>query len=919
MPGRPDSLRAMLPDRVRGAGAQARRMAVGAGTRARRGVRPGRLVPGLLSVVVPCYNVEEYLDECLVSLRFQHYRRIEIIVVDDGSPDRSREIARAHQRRDLRIRVVRRDNGGLGAARNTGVEHARGEFLAFIDSDDVVSPEAFSAPIAAMAESGSDVAVTNYDRLEEGGRHSPAGPWIRRAHARRRLATTLEEFPEVMVNAVAWSKVYRRAFWDEAGLAFPVRKLYEDQAVSMAAFAAARTFDVLPQVGVSWRIRGDRSSISQGAASARNLADHNDAVRASLRVLREHGHEQAAQLRVLQLLAHNLPFFTRNLLSADDDFWAVLRVAIEELAHGIPADLYRRQVNAQDKVLYELIAAGRREDAAAFLEAGGADVRRFRTRLDASHDPERTPRVLVELPFADDLPAGTTALADAQLELVHRVMNVHWLEDGALELRGWAFIRLIDLADHPPTVEIALVGDGGARIDLAVETRCEPGLDEVSGHWYADYRNGGWTARLDAGRVPTAGRWTLEIAVEAAGIRRSADVDYLSPAGAADLARSRVTAPGRVVTVAPRPRPGRQRLELVVHEAQPYASEAERRDAELASIADLPVATGWEVTDDTVTITVRGGPQEGVTPVLAGDDATVTGRREPDLEGHARLVLPLTRSVGGHDGLALPTGTYAVRLEPAAGSPLRSPVPVTPHPDVLHRLPASVSTARHRAVVEVVTGRPTTLALRLAVPLPEDARGPRNQVRLRAAARVEVADETAVLFRSPGGAVDEELQAVHRELRARGAELALLWSVRDHAVPVPDGGIAVVEGTWEWHRAIARSRYHLTTDHQPPWFTKPDGQVLVVAPGHPEAMGHARWSASGFTGPQIASLERRTRAWDYLLSPSAHATSLLRTALLEPAGAAPVVLELAAPEDGDAAARVVDAVFVPRGDAPPRP
>ena len=126
-----------VPDR-------ARRATDGVRIRARRAVRRRGYVPGLLSIVVPCYQVEDFLDECLISLRFQHYRELEIIVVDDGSPDRSGEIARRHARRDLRVRVVTRENGGLSAARNTGVEHARGEFLTFVDSDDVVSLEAYT-------------------------------------------------------------------------------------------------------------------------------------------------------------------------------------------------------------------------------------------------------------------------------------------------------------------------------------------------------------------------------------------------------------------------------------------------------------------------------------------------------------------------------------------------------------------------------------------------------------------------------------------------------------------------------------------------------------------------------------------------------------------------------------------------------
>src|SRR4051812_30196918 len=239
---------------------RAKRATDGARIRGRRAMHRRGYVPGLLSIVVPCYRVEDFLDECLISLRFQAYREVEIIVVDDGSPDRSGEIARHHARRDLRVRVVTRENGGLSAARNTGIEHARGEFLTFVDSDDVVTLDAYTSAIGALRESGSDFAVACYDRLENKTR-LPAGSWIRSAHSRRRLGVDLDSFPEAMVNAVAWSKTYRRTFWDSAGLTFPEGKIYEDQPVSAAAYARARAFDMVPEIGVSWRIRNDRSSI----------------------------------------------------------------------------------------------------------------------------------------------------------------------------------------------------------------------------------------------------------------------------------------------------------------------------------------------------------------------------------------------------------------------------------------------------------------------------------------------------------------------------------------------------------------------------------------------------------------------------------------------------------------------------------
>ena len=113
----------------------------------------------LISVIVPVYNVEKYLPKCLDSLLAQTWQELEIIVVDDGSPDNSWDIMQEYARRDSRVRPIRQKNGGLSAARNAGVEAARGEWIGFLDSDDYVAPEMYERLYRAAAEQGAQMAV----------------------------------------------------------------------------------------------------------------------------------------------------------------------------------------------------------------------------------------------------------------------------------------------------------------------------------------------------------------------------------------------------------------------------------------------------------------------------------------------------------------------------------------------------------------------------------------------------------------------------------------------------------------------------------------------------------------------------------------------------------------------------------------
>src|SRR5262245_27287355 len=122
-----------------------------------------------LSVVVPFYNVESYIYDCLESIALQTYPDFEVVLVDDGSPDDSVQIAKEFCNRDRRFHLVRQDNQGLGPARNTGIEHSSGEFISFVDSDDLVTRHAYERMLTSLDETGSSIAAGSARRFNSSG------------------------------------------------------------------------------------------------------------------------------------------------------------------------------------------------------------------------------------------------------------------------------------------------------------------------------------------------------------------------------------------------------------------------------------------------------------------------------------------------------------------------------------------------------------------------------------------------------------------------------------------------------------------------------------------------------------------------------------------------------------------------------
>lgn len=117
----------------------------------------------LVSIVIPIYNVEEYLDRCILSVVNQSYREMEIILVDDGSPDRCPQMCDDWAQKDTRIKVIHKENAGLGFARNTGIEHATGAYIFFFDSDDYVEPNTVEACVRIAMDNNADIVCFGND------------------------------------------------------------------------------------------------------------------------------------------------------------------------------------------------------------------------------------------------------------------------------------------------------------------------------------------------------------------------------------------------------------------------------------------------------------------------------------------------------------------------------------------------------------------------------------------------------------------------------------------------------------------------------------------------------------------------------------------------------------------------------------
>jgi CDP-glycerol glycerophosphotransferase len=482
----------------------------------------------LLSVIVPVYNVETYLAECLDSLIGQTLQEMQFIVVDDGSTDGSVDILTAYAERDPRFVVLHtRSNGGPGAARNRGVAAATGRYITFLDSDDTVPRTAYGQMVDTLERTGSDFALGAVRRVRHGKRTVPA--WTRNVHTVERLAVTIDDFPEAMQDVIACNRMFRRDFWNDRIGTFEEGVAYEDHVPMVAAYLRARTFDVLSAFTYNWRIRENATSMGQQKHRTTNLHDRLRAEREALGIVSAEASDLVRAAWLGRVINTDLPVFVPAALVAGDDYRAALQAAAADfLALAGPDAL--RHARADRKLTTALVAAGRWDEVDRLTQY---------VRLNGIL-PETTVvdgRVVATLPFGRDLdlPAEIYELGAHQSALIAAVSGVRWEPDRTLRLEGWAYIRGVDLTDTVPEHEVWLQRlDKDQVLPIPVEHRIDLAATAAANDPNQRYDHAGFRVTIPAERLPEHGRWQLRLRVRVAGVERTGAVHSLSRFGVWD-------------------------------------------------------------------------------------------------------------------------------------------------------------------------------------------------------------------------------------------------------------------------------------------------------------------------------------------------------------------------------------------------
>ena len=477
-------------------------------------------------MVIPFYDVDQYFDECISSVRHQTHRRLQIILVDDGSPDDSLRIAREHAAEDSRIQIVEKANGGLGQARNVGTRFVTGEYLLYLDSDDSIVPNAVATLVKTLRSSGSDFAVCAFRRFTDSGRTWDPD-WIRTYMRFNRVGTTIDEVPDLLgLHNVMWAKMFRTDFFREYVIGCPEGIRYEDQEPSARAFVHARSFDIVSQRLFNWRVRKDGTSLSQQKHS---LADVTDRLGVISRVgvfLRSNASSRVYEHWAVRIASHDLALYLEQVPRVSgDDYWHTLREGIAGFVSGLTPGAWD-MLDVHSRVLLEAVDADHRSDiltVLAHVEDHGRPV-----RVEPVEEGLRA-----FLPYADELVTRVSAthlhVPDESISARIGLLALRWRGGTTLAISGWGYLDGLSSDDPTFDVTLELVNQRDrTRLSAAVTRMVDPVVQAWSADSYNNQSCSAFEAVVDLepvlrwdpapGSVPD--KWMVEVSVTCLGVVR---------------------------------------------------------------------------------------------------------------------------------------------------------------------------------------------------------------------------------------------------------------------------------------------------------------------------------------------------------------------------------------------------------------
>lgn len=310
----------------------------------------------LVSIIVPVYNAEEYLEESLDCLVNQTLENIEIICINDASSDGCLEILEEYALNDSRIKILNNETSlGPSISRNMGLDIVSGEYIAFYDSDDAIDLDAYEKLYNFSEKYNHDFVVFNAIRTNDNGRQFPSVLHSKSITGETFIKTNILEHEELVYDTTSWNKFINRNFFEKYDFRFAEGRVYQDILFSMQLFCSSECIGIYPEVVYYWRIRGKNSkSITQTVYDTKNLHDRIFIISNTIQVIKSN--EKYLPLLdplYVKLVEIDVLQFIKELDRCNDEFTDIMFGEVKSFVESLPSHVFNT-ISEEDMVKYDL-------------------------------------------------------------------------------------------------------------------------------------------------------------------------------------------------------------------------------------------------------------------------------------------------------------------------------------------------------------------------------------------------------------------------------------------------------------------------------------------------------------------------------------------------------------------------------------
>lgn len=301
-----------------------------------------------ISIIVPIYNMEKYLDRCVDSILCQTYTNLEIILVNDGSSDASPSICDKYAEADSRVKVVHKTNGGLSSARNAGLDVATGDYIGFVDSDDYISTDMYKVLAEQLDNCDCEIANAMYVRVDEEGNTTPS----RVPHNTDKEISAVQFVRELMLHTgdvSVCTKLFRAELFE--GTRFPEGKLNEDLLFMLDVFTKVNKVAFVAHIGYYYFTRGGSISGGYGKAII-DMVDNSLKAKAAVEVAFPSLSKESERFAIFQHMAYLLIVPARDAVKNNEVYTSAVKYLRKNAFRG----LFNKYLTLKNKVAIMLLA-----------------------------------------------------------------------------------------------------------------------------------------------------------------------------------------------------------------------------------------------------------------------------------------------------------------------------------------------------------------------------------------------------------------------------------------------------------------------------------------------------------------------------------------------------------------------------------